>query len=325
MREKRCNIREIHEYAHKYAMTIAAKEGSEMLEIGSVLGGRYKILEQISKGDLSVVCRANDEKTGQSCAVKEVRKDGVIDYEVVKQGLVAETNILKKLRHPSLPEIKDIIDTDDSFIIVMEWIDGCSMDKVLDEKGALPEEYVVEWAKQVCDALRYLHAQTPPLICGDLKPSNIMLKPDGCICLVNFATARKWRSAEALDAHTFPPVSLASLIAYSAPEQLGSVRPLSSDSRTDIYRLGVTIYQMVTGCSPNPSAPPHYSMVPIRQIDPSLSKGLEKIILKCCEQKPEDRYQDCEELLDAFAREERREKRRRWLKRLHPSNIHRKH
>ncbi len=294
MREKSHDIREIHEYAHRYAMTIAAKEGSEMLEIGSVLDGRYKILDQIGKGGMSVVYMARDEKLSQSCAVKEVRKDGVKDFEVVKQGLVAETNILKKLRHPSLPEIKDIIDTDDSFVIVMELIDGRSMDKVLDEKGALPEEYVVEWAKQICDVFHYLHTRKPPIIYRDMKPSNIMLKPDGSICIIDFGTAREFKESNVKDTTTLGTVG------YAAPEQYGGAGQRQSDSRTDIYTLGATIYHMVTGYSPNPSAPPHYGMVPIRQINPGLSKGLEKIILKCCEQKPEDRYQDCLELMYAL-------------------------
>lgn len=270
------------------------KEGTKMLEIGAVLDGRYKILDQIGKGGMSVVYMARDEKLSQSCAVKEVRKDGVKDFEVVKQGLVAETNILKKLRHPGLPEIKDIIDTNDSFVIVMELVDGRSMDKVLDEKGALPEQYVVEWAKQICDVFQYLHTRTPAIIYRDMKPSNIMLKPDGSICIIDFGTAREFKEHNVKDTTTLGTVG------YAAPEQYGGAGQRQSDARTDIFTLGATIYHLVTGYSPNPSAPPYYGMVPIRQIDPTLSKGLEKIILKCCQQKPEDRYQNCLEVLYAL-------------------------
>lgn len=265
-----------------------------MLEIGAILDGRYKILDQIGKGGMSVVYMARDEKLSQSCAVKEVRKDGVKDFEVVKQGLVAETNILKKLRHSGLPEIKDIIDTNDSFVIVMELVDGRSMDKVLDEKGALPEEYVVEWAKQICDVFQYLHTRTPAIIYRDMKPSNIMLKPDGSICIIDFGTAREFKEHNVKDTTTLGTVG------YAAPEQYGGAGQRQSDARTDIFTLGATIYHLVTGYSPNPSAPPYYGMVPIRQIDPTLSKGLEKIILKCCQQKPEDRYQNCLEVLYAL-------------------------
>ena len=262
-----------------------------MLTIGSVLDGRYKILDQIGKGGMSVVYMARDEKLNQSCAIKEVRKDGVKNFEVVKQGLVAETDILKRLKHPSLPEIKDIIDTADSFVIVMELIDGRSMDKVLEEYGALPEDYVFEWAKQICGVFQYLHTRTPPIIYRDMKPSNIMLKPDGSICIIDFGTAREFKEKNVKDTTTLGTVG------YAAPEQYGGAAQRQSDARTDIYNLGATMYHLVTGYSPNPSAPPFYGMIPIRQINPNLSPALEEIILKCCQQSPEDRYQDCLELL----------------------------
>ena len=262
-----------------------------MLTIGSVLDGRYKVLDQIGKGGMSVVYLARDEKLNQSCAIKEVRKDGVKNFEIVKQGLVAETDILKRLKHPSLPEIKDIIDTNDSFVIVMELIDGKSMDKVLEEYGPLPEDYVFEWAKQICAVFQYLHTRTPPIIYRDMKPSNIMLKPDGSICIIDFGTAREFKEKNIKDTTTLGTVG------YAAPEQYGGSGQRQSDARTDIYTLGATLYHLVTGYSPNPSAPPYYGMVPIRQINPNLSPALEEIILKCCQQKPEDRYQDCMELL----------------------------
>jgi serine/threonine-protein kinase len=265
-----------------------------MLEIGSVLDGKYKILDQIGKGGMSVVYLARNEKLAQNCAIKEVRKDGVKDFEIVKQGLVAETDILKKLKHPSLPMIMDIIDTEDSFVIVMELIDGKSMDKTLEEHGALPEAYVVEWAKQICDVFQYLHTRKPPIIYRDMKPSNIMLKPDGSICIIDFGTAREFKERNVKDTTTLGTVG------YAAPEQYGGAGQRQSDARTDIYTLGATIYHLVTGYSPNPSAPPYYGMVPIRQINPTLSTGLEKVILKCCQQKPEDRYQDCLEVIYAL-------------------------
>lgn len=270
-----------------------------MLEIGCELDGRYKVLDKIGQGGMSVVYLARDEKLNQSCAIKEVKRtaskdDGSNSFEIVKQGLIAETDILKKLKHPSLPEIKDIIDSEDSFVIVMELIDGRSMDKTLEEHGALPEDYVVEWAKQICDVFQYLHTRTPPIIYRDMKPSNIMLKPDGSICIIDFGTAREFKEKNVKDTTTLGTVG------YAAPEQYGGAGQRQSDARTDIYNLGATIYHLVTGYSPNPSAPPYYGMVPIRQINPTLSVGLEKIILKCCQQKPEDRYQDCLELLYAL-------------------------
>ena len=124
-----------------------------MLEIGSLVDGKYKILNKVGQGGMSVVYLAMNEKANKQWAVKEVRKDGIKDFEVVKQGLVAETDILKKRNHPHLPSIIDVIDTEDSFIIIMDYIQGNSLNKALDEYGAQPQEYVIDWAKQLCDVL----------------------------------------------------------------------------------------------------------------------------------------------------------------------------
>ena len=126
-----------------------------MLEVGSLVDGKYKILSKVVQGGMSVVWMAINEKANKTWAVKEVRKDGVLEFEAVKQGLVAETDILKKLNHKNLPSIIDVIDTDDSFIIIMDYIEGNSLNKALEEYGAQPQEYVIEWAKQLCDVLGY--------------------------------------------------------------------------------------------------------------------------------------------------------------------------
>ena len=94
-----------------------------MLEIGSIIDGKYKILNKIGQGGMSVVYLAMNERANKQWAIKEVRKDGVKDYDVVRQGLIAETDILKRLNHPHLPSIIDVIDRDDTFLIVMDYIE----------------------------------------------------------------------------------------------------------------------------------------------------------------------------------------------------------
>ena len=260
-----------------------------MLEIGSLVDGKYKILNKVGQGGMSVVYMAINEKANKTWAVKEVRKDGVLDFEAVKQGLVAETDILKKLSHPNLPSIIDVIDTDDSFIIIMDYIQGNSLNKTLREYGAQPQEYVIEWAKQLCDVLGYLHSRQPAIIYRDMKPANIMLKPDGKIALIDFGTAREFKEKNLAD------TTCLGTVGYAAPEQFGGMG--QTDARTDIYCLGATLYHLVTGC--NPSEPP-YEMQPIRRINPSLSSGLERIILKCTQRNPDDRYQSAAELMYAL-------------------------
>ncbi len=260
-----------------------------MLEIGSLVDGKYKILIKVGQGGMSVVYMAINEKANKTWAVKEVRKDGVLDFEAVKQGLVAETDILKKLSHPNLPSIIDVIDTGDSFIIIMDYIQGNALSKALAEYGAQPQNYVIEWAKQLCDVLGYLHSRQPPIIYRDMKPANIMLKPDGNVALIDFGTAREFKEKNLAD------TTCLGTIGYAAPEQFGGMG--QTDARTDIYGLGATLYHLVTGC--NPSEPP-YEMQPIRQINPALSSGLEKIILKCTQRNPDDRYQSAAELMYAL-------------------------
>lgn len=260
-----------------------------MLEIGSLVDGKYKILNKVGQGGMSFVYLAMNEKANKQWAVKEVRKDGVLDFESVKQGLVAETDILKKLSHPNLPSIIDVIDTDDSFIIIMDYIQGNSLNRALEEFGAQPQELVIGWAKQLCDVLGYLHSRTPAIIYRDMKPANVMLKPDGNVTLIDFGTAREYKEKNLAD------TTCLGTVGYAAPEQFGGMG--QTDARTDIYCLGATLYHLVTGM--NPCEPP-YEMRPIREINPTLSSGLERIILKCTQRNPEDRYQSCAELMYAL-------------------------
>lgn len=260
-----------------------------MLEIGSIIDGKYKILNKIGQGGMSVVYLAMNERANKQWAIKEVRKDGVKDYDVVRQGLIAETDILKRLNHPHLPSIIDVIDRDDTFLIVMDYIEGKSLDHWLKKDGAQPQEKVVEWAKQICDVLGYLHSRKPPIIYRDLKPANVMLKPDGQIMIIDFGTAREFKETSIED------TSCLGTQGYAAPEQYGGHG--QTDARTDIYTLGATMYHLLTGH--NPSLPP-YEMYPIRRWNSALSSGLEKIVLKCTQRNPNDRYQNCAELMYAL-------------------------
>ena len=278
-----------------------------MLEIGSIIDGKYKILNKIGQGGMSVVYLAMNERANKQWAIKEVRKDGTKDYEVVKQGLIAETDILKRLNHPHLPSIIDVIDCDDTFLIVMDYIEGRTLDHWLKKEGAQPQERVVEWAKQICDVLGYLHSRKPPIIYRDLKPSNVMLKPDGKIMIIDFGTAREFKEQSIEDTKCLGTQG------YAAPEQYGGHG--QTDARTDIYNLGATMYHLLTGH--NPSLPP-YEMYPIRQWNPSLSSGLEAIVTKCTQRNPNDRYQSCAELMYALEHfdeldiEYRKQQKRKW-------------
>ena len=258
-----------------------------MLKIGSLVDGKYKILSEIGHGGMSIVYMAINERANKTWAIKEVRKDGQMDFNIVKQGLVAEIETLKKLKHPNLPSIVDVIEDDNSFIIVMDYIEGRSLDKIIEENGAQPEAFVVEWAKQLCDVLGYLHSRNPPIIYRDMKPANIMLKPDGNIMVIDFGTAKTYE----IDLGETTGIGT---IGYAAPEQYIGSGLGRTDARTDIYCLGITMYHLLTNVDPCKTLIKDKS---IRKENPALSYGLDEIIRKCTEYQPADRYQSCAELM----------------------------
>ena len=260
-----------------------------MIEIDTVIADRYRILSKLGQGGMSIVYLALDECTNKHWAIKEVRKDGKQNYEVVKQGLVAETKILKELNHPNLPKIEDVLDEGDFFLIVMDYIEGKTLSEKLQEKGTLQQDFVIQCAWQLCDVLDYLHTRKPSIIYRDMKPSNIMVKPDGSIVLIDFGTAREYKTEGIQD------TTCLGTRGYAAPEQFGGMG--QSDARTDIYCLGATLYHLLTGH--NPSQPP-YEIYPIRRWNKSLSIGLEQIITKCTQRNPNDRFQSCKELAQAL-------------------------
>lgn len=234
---------------------------------------------------MSVVYLAVNEKVNRHWAIKEVKREGVESFETVYQGLLAEADILKKLHHPSLPDIVDIIEEEETFLLVMDYIEGRQLEDVVQEYGPQKQENVVEWGKQLCDVLSYLHSQNPPIIYRDMKPGNIMLQKDGKVVLIDFGTAREFKENRTED------TACLGTWGYAAPEQYSGQG--QSDVRTDIYCLGVTLYYLFTGH--NPICKP-YEIYPIRYWNANLSSGLETIILKCTKKNPSKRYQSCEEL-----------------------------
>lgn len=266
-----------------------------MLQIGSVVDGKYRLLSEIGHGGMSVVYLAINERANKTWAIKEVRKDGGNDSEVVQQGLIAETEMLKKLHHPHLPSIVDVIDNQDSFLIVMDYIEGKSLQSILNHNGPQKKEHVIEWAKQLCDTLGYLHSRTPAIIYRDMKPANVMLNPDGKnVTLIDFGTAREYKMQSVGD------TTWLGTRGYAAPEQFGGHG--QTDARTDIYCLGATMYHLLTGKSP---ADTNFAILPLGQLNPSLAgSGIEKIVAKCCQPDPRDRYQNCAELLFDLENEE---------------------
>lgn len=254
--------------------------------MGEIIDGKYEVLREVGRGGMSIVYLAMDRRLNKQWAIKEFRKDkDDANKQVALKALLDEANLMKKFDHPTLPRIVDIIEQTDTVYVVMDYIEGESLNKVLDAYGAQPQEAVIEWAKQLSEVLDYLHTQNPPVIYRDMKPANIMLKPDGTVRLIDFGIAREYKEGKEGDTEAIGTRG------YAAPEQFGGRG--QTDARTDIYSLGVTLYHLVTG--KNPAEPP-YEIYPIRHWDASLSSGLEWMIQKCTQLNPGDRYQSCAEI-----------------------------
>lgn len=209
-----------------------------MTKIGTVIAGKYEILKEIGHGGMSIVYLAMDKHLNKQWAVKEIRKKGSGKHdEIIVNSLLAEANMMKRLDHAALPRIVDIIDSGTTIYIIMDYIEGESLDKILNSYGAQSEDKVIGWAKQLCEALSYLHSQKPPIIYRDMKPGNVMLKPEGNIKIIDFGIAREYKEQNLAD------TTVLGTKGYAPPEQYSG----QTDPRSDIYALGMTMHHLLTG------------------------------------------------------------------------------
>lgn len=265
-----------------------------MTKEGTILDGKYEIWKEVGRGGMSIVYLARDNRLNKQWAVKEIKNDGSKSTATLLKGLEREANILKNVDHPVLPRIVDIINQEGTIYVVMDFVEGTTIGERIKKEGAQPQELVIEWGLQLASALDYLHNMNPPIIYRDMKPSNVMIKPEGGVKLIDFGTAKEY------DVENNADTTALGTRGYAAPEQFGDANGrgiYNTDARTDIYNLGATLYHIVTGM--NPCDPP-YEIKPIREWNPALSSGLEKILLKCTQADPNDRYQNCKELMYAL-------------------------
>ena len=257
-----------------------------MTEIGSIIDGKYEILKEVGRGGMSYVYLAMDTHLNKQWAVKEIKKVGDSQKDgVYVNSLIAEADIITKLDHPALPRIVDIIDNGITLYIIMDYVEGESLDKKIKKEGAQPEEEVIGWAKQICAALDYLHSRKPPIIYRDMKPANIMLKPEGTIKVIDFGIAREYKEQEQKDTIMFGTPG------YAPPEQL--VNNGQTDARSDIFAFGMTMFHLITGIAPGSIS---YNEVR-NKISELLSESMGVIVDRCVEIDPGARYQNCEDLL----------------------------
>ena len=259
-----------------------------MATVGAIINDRYRIEQPIGSGGMSTVYRAIDLKLNILYAIKEIKKNS--ENEIIAETSMNEVNLLKGLNNNHIPRIIDIIEDDFNVFVVQEFVQGISLEQLLETEKKFPQEIVVEWMKQMCNVLYYLHSKD--IIHRDIKPGNIMYTPNsadgneaGHITLIDFGIGRTYKKGKTKDTVAYLTE------AFAAPEQKKQIG--QSNPRTDIYSLGLTMYTLVTGLYPDDTI----EIKKITDIDASLSTGLEKIITKCIMENPEERYQSCLELL----------------------------
>lgn len=202
----------------------------------------YEILEKLGEGAGGIVYKAYHRRLRQEVVIKRYRK-GVISLS----GNRREADILKNLRHSYLPQVLDFFETDEAVCTVMSYVPGKSFARLLEEGRRFTSRELARWGMQICSALNYLHSQEPPVIHCDIKPANVMLTPQGDICLIDFNISFYLGDTSVLgytNGYTSPEQYL---IAMSRESGRGTPEEVKIDERTDIYSVGATLYHLAVG------------------------------------------------------------------------------
>lgn len=252
-----------------------------MLQNGDVIDGIYQIVREIGKGGTGVIYLGYHLRLQKQVIIKRV-KDNVAG----RMNVRAEADILKRLHHTYLPQVYDFLVVGSGIYTVMDYIPGHDLQFYLDNGYQFPESTIRLWMAELCDVLDYLHTQNPRILHSDIKPANIMITPEGHVCLIDFNVS--------LDGETSKELQGIS-VNYAAPEQYryamdkmykGS-SSVELDGRMDIYSLGAVFYRLMTGYYSDPEKGAPY---PIMQMDIPYSASLKAVVAKAVEVLPNRRF-----------------------------------
>ena len=261
--------------------------------------GRYEFIDELGRGAMGVVYKAMDPVIGRTVAVKTIRLSeqgtGLSRSELLAR-FQTEARAAGLLTHPNIVVVYDAGEEDGLYFITMELVEGKSLQTLLDGGQAFPLPRVLRIMEQACSALQFAHERN--VVHRDIKPANLMLTGDDTVKVTDFGTAKILQFGTVQQtAHVMGTPS------YMSPEQ---VKGRAVDGRSDIFSLGVMLYEMVTGIKPFPGQNittviykiVNEDPVPPRQIDPSIHPGISAVVMKALVKEPDARYQSCREMLE---------------------------
>lgn len=275
------------------------------LKTGELLHSRYRIRERIGQGGAGSIYLADDTRLeGRLCALKEVEYDRALPdgiREEARQQFLREATILGRLDHPNLPKVSDFFSSGPRDYLVMDYVPGEDLRTIMLEarrnKSFIPEAQVLKWARQIGNALSYLHGLQPAIVHRDIKPSNLKMTPSGLIKLVDFGLVKIMNPDQEM---TITVIQGQGTALYTPIEQYGSDES-HTDARSDIYSFGATLYHLLTN-EPPADARKRFlhpdSLQPPRQINSSISPRTEKAILWAMSLHPDERPTSVEAFTD---------------------------
>ncbi|MEO6888714.1 MAG: protein kinase, partial [Ktedonobacteraceae bacterium] len=259
----------------------------------TILGGRYQLISCIGQGGMGAVYKAADTRfNNRPLAIKEMSKTGLSPVRVqeAESAFEHEALLLADLLHPNLPRIYDHFAENERSYLVMDFIEGQTLEEYLEHEGGgpLPVETVITWGEQLCDVLGYLHSRQPPIIFRDLKPSNVMRDERGHLFLIDFGIARLFKPGQSHDTTALGSPG------YAAPEQYGKSQ---STPRSDIYSLGALLHHLLTGIDPVDQP---FFFRPASQVNPRVDPRLEDLLRRMLEMDPNLRPGSTQEVLQGL-------------------------
>lgn len=249
---------------------------------------RYEMIRELGSGATGTVWLVYDHFIHRHVALKEMNGNKA---EWVNLSLQNEFQILVRLEHAGIPRIMDCIRLQEKDYMVMEYVEGINLKELVESRGSLSEEQVLDIAIQLCEILKYLHTHKNKILYLDLKPQNVMLTENGTVKLIDFGSARELEIENQTEGKSEMRIGT---YGYAAPELMQGKGEMLSE-KTDIYSLGATLFYLLTGID---AAKPPYEIKPVREWNSMISLQTQKMISTCTQKKIDLRFQSVEEAME---------------------------